>query len=478
MSNPSTTYWQPLPHWLLKEIFNDQSFELESKLLGRFSRSMYNSQGNGQINNWDEGRGIVCRTDTDSFWVLVTRQNIGPQALRKIFIEIGLINTSSPTAYRDEGQIDPDALNVDTEYSATKAQVSASTRNLGSNFYQALIQINDESPDDAPVFIDSIVDRIAPLIGLGMVTGYTNTGDEGQKGVSSFKKLHWAEDDQGELIGAVPLADLQRVEDPGERLTHKRKFNLRSTDAHETSEDLSHLTLESVPIDNAVLGTPPVSSQTMAKTAVINAAAGQGNSAISRAMPKSSAKIEALYGNSNGVSAPNQFRKGTVVLSDVMEAKVVRASPPQSTVSLVSQDMLDHGCPEVPPGYEISQTSVVNHATFIHNGTPLETDDQGFATNPAFSMPGSMFTPIPQKLSSLFSGPLPFIKNPLKTLALVAIAIALKKGDKDKTKYSEKYITLPNMIIDNEELDNNLYGDQPYSVGFGPTPDQGQPDLQ
>lgn len=82
------------------------------------------------------------------------------------------------------------------------------------------------------------------------------------------------------------------------------------------------------------------------------------------------------------------------------------------------------------------------------------TKQEGLITNPAVLFPSSFFAPIPPMIKGmLFSGPLSIIDNPLIIIALV---LAASEGDDDK--YTTHYKNTPTKVIDNQALEDKLFG--------------------
>jgi hypothetical protein len=84
------------------------------------------------------------------------------------------------------------------------------------------------------------------------------------------------------------------------------------------------------------------------------------------------------------------------------------------------------------------------------------TKQEGLTTNPAVLFPSSFFTPIPPMLKGMFAGPLSIIDNPDLLLGLVAIVVATQT--ESESTYTEHYKNLPTKVIDNQVLEDKLFG--------------------
>jgi hypothetical protein len=94
-------------------------------------------------------------------------------------------------------------------------------------------------------------------------------------------------------------------------------------------------------------------------------------------------------------------------------------------------------------------------------------------------IPSSSFNPAPEWLTSLFAGPIAFFSDPKVAFGVIGIVMLLQEDEENKHTYTQKYKILPSMIIDNEKINENLFGaGAGYALGLGPTPDIGQPETQ
>jgi hypothetical protein len=81
---------------------------------------------------------------------------------------------------------------------------------------------------------------------------------------------------------------------------------------------------------------------------------------------------------------------------------------------------------------------------------------EGVRTNPLVLFPSSFFTPIPPWLNSLMPGPLATLSNPTLLVTIIAVVAAAHKEEDDSYSYSRR--TLPTKVIDNQELEDQLFG--------------------
>jgi len=105
------------------------------------------------------------------------------------------------------------------------------------------------------------------------------------------------------------------------------------------------------------------------------------------------------------------------------------------------------------PFMEVGKGKFTDHAKNRHKGTRHYTTDDGWVANPTSHLPSSSFTPGPPVISSLFTGPLPFVDNPAMLLGI----IALIDSSESSYNYSSTYNRVDTVVIDNKELDNELF---------------------
>lgn len=79
---------------------------------------------------------------------------------------------------------------------------------------------------------------------------------------------------------------------------------------------------------------------------------------------------------------------------------------------------------------------------------------EGLMTNPLNVFPSSFFTPVASVIPNIF-GALSFVENKEMILAILALGLSSTKGDKDK--YINKYNNIPLQIIDNKEIEKELF---------------------
>ena len=101
---------------------------------------------------------------------------------------------------------------------------------------------------------------------------------------------------------------------------------------------------------------------------------------------------------------------------------------------------------------------MLDHAQRRHVGTTLHTSDSGLVSNPMQKFPSAPFFPIPEYLTSLFTGVTPFIENPMLMVGLMAIILLLKR-EEDKATYTHNYKVMSQLVVDNEELERELFGE-------------------
>jgi len=116
------------------------------------------------------------------------------------------------------------------------------------------------------------------------------------------------------------------------------------------------------------------------------------------------------------------------------------------------------GNKKVPPSFEVDGNYMVSTAKNRRYGTRHKVEGE-WVSNPGSHMPSSSFSPMPPVISSLFTGPMPFISkdSPTMVIGLIALIIAASKKEKDKHLYSTVYNNIDTVIIDNEEVDRELY---------------------
>ena len=88
-----------------------------------------------------------------------------------------------------------------------------------------------------------------------------------------------------------------------------------------------------------------------------------------------------------------------------------------------------------------------------------KTYQEGYATNQfILTAPSSCFTPVAPWVPPLFSGPLALLGNPTLLLAVIAVAAAAgSEGNSSDNSYSKNKKTMPVLITDNQELENQLF---------------------
>jgi hypothetical protein len=86
---------------------------------------------------------------------------------------------------------------------------------------------------------------------------------------------------------------------------------------------------------------------------------------------------------------------------------------------------------------------------------------EGLFANPTSIWPSSFFFPSPPVLKGLFSGPAALIDNYQLLVGIIAVvAVSSTGGDSNDVRYSQHYRTLPQQVIDNQDLENQFFGDQ------------------
>ena len=119
---------------------------------------------------------------------------------------------------------------------------------------------------------------------------------------------------------------------------------------------------------------------------------------------------------------------------------------------------LTPGAKKFPPSFEIGADYMVSTAKNRRYGTRHKVEGE-WVSNPGTHLPSSAFSPMPPIISSLFTGPMAFISkdNPMMIIGLLALIYASTGKKKDKHLYSTVYNNIDTVIIDNEEIDKELY---------------------
>ncbi len=81
---------------------------------------------------------------------------------------------------------------------------------------------------------------------------------------------------------------------------------------------------------------------------------------------------------------------------------------------------------------------------------------EGQSTNPLSIYPSSFFMPVIPRISSVLSGPLSIISNPELLIAVIAITVAATQNSEEDS-YSYHKSTLPVKVIDNQEIEDELF---------------------
>lgn len=79
---------------------------------------------------------------------------------------------------------------------------------------------------------------------------------------------------------------------------------------------------------------------------------------------------------------------------------------------------------------------------------------EGLMTNPLNVFPSSFFTPVQNVIPNIF-GALSFVENKEMILAILALSLSSTKNNQDK--YVNKYNSIPTQIIDNKEIEKDLF---------------------
>jgi hypothetical protein len=82
---------------------------------------------------------------------------------------------------------------------------------------------------------------------------------------------------------------------------------------------------------------------------------------------------------------------------------------------------------------------------------------EGLVTNPGMTFPGAFFSPIPPVVRGMLAGPLSLIDNPALIIGLIVVVAGSSSADK-KDKYTTHYNTLPDQVLDNQELEDQFFG--------------------
>lgn len=140
-------------------------------------------------------------------------------------------------------------------------------------------------------------------------------------------------------------------------------------------------------------------------------------------------------------------------------------SPKLTDIKNIISARADSGLVEVyrvsdgkqPPILKIGGRSDVleSSASREVDGTIRKTTKEGLYTNPNVLYPSSFFSAIPPMLTSLFGGPLKLMDNPELVIGLIGIVTL---GQTDKDTYSDYHKELPTQIIDNQEIEDRLFG--------------------
>lgn len=112
-----------------------------------------------------------------------------------------------------------------------------------------------------------------------------------------------------------------------------------------------------------------------------------------------------------------------------------------------------------PAAFEADGNSMVSTAKNRRYGTRHKVEGE-WVSNPASHLPSSAFTPAPSVISSLFSGPIAFISkdSPTLVIGLIAVVAAFASKDKKNALYITTYNNIDTVIIDNEEVEQELFG--------------------
>lgn len=450
----SGTTWIPLSRDLTHIV---KMYAIAEKLLG--NRSPYAKDANGDsVNTWQKDNyGIVYRNGSAKFQVLVCRhEDLGK-------VERGLTDIHNRIK-ADIGLV-PDTDLASNTQSSSKSQSNAEfsfTESLGieTNDLEHALNAASKNSDIQPI-IDEICNLLAPSIAYGVVDGY-NINDQGNGNtIQSFIERHYSR--------RVPLSEIRKDDKDSNRYTFEHTHQLVSDTSDESGNNNSSVRLRSVPIPGAP--SERVSESSLWKQPQSDPA---GAELVPNAMPKSKAVAIEVLGN------PQNPEKRTV------GEPTVRVDPPSAMMEVDSTNrelrtIKISEKPEVPlkteggAGNRSADTFDNNHVGTRH-GT---TTSGGEADNPMSHLPSAAFLPNTTWLSSIFAGPIAFFQDPGAAFAVIGIVTLLQSDEEDEISYVQKYKTLPSMLIDNQTVDDNLFGEGAgYALGLGPTPDIGQPETQ
>ena len=88
-----------------------------------------------------------------------------------------------------------------------------------------------------------------------------------------------------------------------------------------------------------------------------------------------------------------------------------------------------------------------------------KTYQEGYATNQLIlAAPSSCFTPVSPWMPPIFSGPVSLFGNPVLLFSIIAIAAVSASDSQSKNSYSKNRETMPLIITDNQELEDQLFG--------------------
>jgi hypothetical protein len=115
------------------------------------------------------------------------------------------------------------------------------------------------------------------------------------------------------------------------------------------------------------------------------------------------------------------------------------------------------GPEEKPPALEVDGEASSFRETCKDRSHGTRHSTQGeYSSNPMSHRPSTPFSPTPSVLSSLWTGPMPWISKD-SPWVLIAIILLITKKDKQKNLYSTVYSNVPTKIIDNEAINSELY---------------------
>jgi hypothetical protein len=452
---PSGATWIPLSRQLLKIL---KYPAIASKLLGNRSPNARNSQGTRVVEWNEDGYGIVRKGN--NFQVVVCRPEhlaAVEEGLNELKNKIKSHINAEPTQVAIDLSADPSIPQPSIDFDFLES-IGVETQDM-----EVALRAASEHEDIQPI-IDAVTETLAPAIAIAVIDGYSVTGSNGLCDEQAFISRHYS--------SRVRISDVRsgNESNPGYTFTHTHQ--LESTVSDETGTNNSSIRLRSVVIPGALTPSEDSPDYTPASSRRTHIADPVGGPVVPDAMPRTQQQYRVLMENPEEPEQRVPGAREVIAKPDVMQEVVVN----EGTINT-----LPLGPDAEPPLRSEGGSSkrTADRYESRHVGTRMQTTNQGDVSNPMGHLPSSSFNPAPEWLTSVFAGPIAFFSDPKVAFGVIGVVTLLQSDEENKHTYTQKYKTMPSMIVDNEKINENLFGaGAGYALGLGPTPDIGQPEVQ